>query len=109
MGTYSYKEQDREIDTTSGRDDLALVDGQGHGVTQTRVFMPDANGEGEKQMEEFTHPGVRFPSSPSKGCEEFVDMKEKEKNASSQSIVQICLRVRHMQVMPAFRSSLQCN
>lgn len=61
-------------------------------------------------MEEFTHPCVlRFPSGLSEGCKEFVDEKEKEKNASSKSILQISLRVIHVEVMPAFGNSLQCN
>ena len=66
-------------------------------MMQTRVFVQDTNWGGAKQMEEFTHPRVlRLPSSLSEGCKEFVDKKEKAKNASSKSILQICLRVIHM-------------
>lgn len=95
--TYSYKEQDEEINTTLGTDSSVIADGQGHGMMQTRVFMQGTNWEGAKQMEEFAHPCVlRFPSSLSEGCEEFAEKKEKAKNASSKSILQICLRVIHM-------------
>lgn len=89
--TYSYKEQDGEIDTTSGTDSSVITKGQGHGMMQSRVFMPGTNWEGALQMEESTHPCVvRFPRSLLEGCKEFVG---KKKTASSRSILQLCLRV----------------
>lgn len=59
--TYSYKEQDGEIDTTSGTASPVITDGQGHRMMQTRVFVQDTNWEGKKQVEEFYV--LRFPSS----------------------------------------------
>lgn len=61
-------------------------------VMQTRVYVPDTYWEGAKQTAEFTRPRVLWlPSMLSEGCKEFV--QRKEKNASSESILQVCLGV----------------
>ena len=47
---------------------------------QTRVSLADANWEGAKAAEEFTHPCIlRFPSSLSEGCKERVQKRKRRK------------------------------